>query len=107
MSLAVVGALVIGKWPEAAMVVFLFAIAEAIEALSLERARNAIKSLTALAPETAEVMIDGGGKTSRWRVCYSVVVFGFAQVRECLGCQRRVWSRSAGSGSNYRRKPTC
>ena len=62
MSLAVVGALVIGKWPEAAMVVFLFAIAEAIEALSLERARNAIKSLTALAPETAEVMIDGGWK---------------------------------------------
>ncbi len=62
MSLAVVGALVIGKWPEAAMVVFLFAIAEAIEALSLERARNAIKSLTALAPETAEVMIDGAWK---------------------------------------------
>ena len=62
MSLAVVGALVIGKWPEAAMVVFLFAIAEAIEALSLERARNAIKSLTALAPETAEVMTDGGWK---------------------------------------------
>ena len=55
MSLAVIGALIIGKWPEAAMVVFLFAVAEAIEALSLERARNAIKSLTALAPETAEV----------------------------------------------------
>ncbi|WP_458717740.1 heavy metal translocating P-type ATPase [Pseudomonas gregormendelii] len=62
MSLAVVGALIIGKWPEAAMVVFLFAVAEAIEALSLERARNAIKSLTALAPETAEVMTDGGWK---------------------------------------------
>ena len=55
MSLAVAGALVIGKWPEAAMVVFLFAIAEAIEALSLERARHAIKGLTALAPETATV----------------------------------------------------
>lgn len=55
MSLAVIGAVIIGKWPEAAMVVFLFAVAEAIEALSLERARNAIKSLTALAPETAEV----------------------------------------------------
>lgn len=62
MSLAVLGSVLIGKWPEAAMVVFLFAIAEAIEALSLERARNAIKSLTALAPETAEVMDEGGWK---------------------------------------------
>lgn len=55
MSLAVAGAVIIGKWPEAAMVIFLFAVAEAIEALSLERARNAIKALTALAPDTAEV----------------------------------------------------
>ena len=55
MSLAVIGALIIGKWPEAAMVIFLFAIAETIEAMSLVRARHAIKSLTALAPETAEV----------------------------------------------------
>lgn len=55
MSLAVAGAVVIGKWPEASMVVFLFALAETIEALSLERARNAIRSLTDLAPETAEV----------------------------------------------------
>ena len=58
MSLAVFGAMLIGQWPEAAMVVFLFAIAEAIEALSLERARNAIKSLTALAPDTAYVYTD-------------------------------------------------
>ncbi|MDL2355509.1 MAG: heavy metal translocating P-type ATPase [Pseudomonadota bacterium] len=56
MSLAVGGALAIGKWSEAAMVVFLFAVAETIEALSLERARHAIKSLSALAPATAEVM---------------------------------------------------
>ncbi|MDE2123787.1 MAG: heavy metal translocating P-type ATPase [Betaproteobacteria bacterium] len=55
MSIAVAGAVALGKWPEAAMVVFLFAVAEAIEALSLERARNAIKALTAIAPETAEV----------------------------------------------------
>ncbi len=60
MSLAVIGAVIIGKWPEAAMVVFLFAVAEAVEALSLERARHAIKSLTALAPETAEVKTDTG-----------------------------------------------
>jgi Zn2+/Cd2+-exporting ATPase len=63
MSLAVVGAVVIGKWPEAAMVVFLFALAEEIEALSLERARNAIRSLTALAPETAEVWVSGEWRT--------------------------------------------
>ena len=60
MSLAVIGAVIIGKWPEASMVVFLFAVAEAIEALSLERARNAIRSLTALAPETAEVQTPDG-----------------------------------------------
>jgi Cd2+/Zn2+-exporting ATPase len=60
MSLAVVGAVSIGKWPEAAMVVFLFAVAEAIEALSLERARRAIRSLTALAPDTAEVRVADG-----------------------------------------------
>jgi len=58
MSLAVIGAMILGQWPEAAMVVFLFAIAEAIEALSLERARNAIKSLTALAPDIAYVYSD-------------------------------------------------
>lgn len=55
MSLALIGAVAIGKWPEAAMVVFLFALAEEIEVLSLERARQAIRSLTALAPETAEL----------------------------------------------------
>ncbi len=55
MSLAAIGAVIIGKWPEAAMVVFLFAVAEAIEALSLERVRNAIKSLADMVPETAEV----------------------------------------------------
>lgn len=60
MSLAVGGAIAIGKWPEAAMVIFLFAVAETIEALSLERARHAIKSLTALAPETAEVHTGDG-----------------------------------------------
>ncbi|MBI5484321.1 MAG: heavy metal translocating P-type ATPase [Deltaproteobacteria bacterium] len=58
MSLATTGAIVIGKWPEAAMVIFLFAIAETIETLSLERVRNAIKSLAALAPEFAEVRVD-------------------------------------------------
>ena len=55
MSIAVTGAMLIGQWPEAAMVMFLFALAEVIEARSLDRARNAIRGLMALAPETATV----------------------------------------------------
>lgn len=60
MSVAVIGAAAIGQWPEAAVVVWLFGVAELIEALSLERARNAIRSLVALAPETAAVRADSG-----------------------------------------------
>ena len=55
MTVAVTGAFVIGQWPEAAMVMALYAIAELIEARSVDRARNAIKGLLDLAPDTAEV----------------------------------------------------
>jgi cation transport ATPase len=43
MSVAVTGAFAIGQWPEAAMVMALYAIAELIEARAVDRARNAIK----------------------------------------------------------------
>ncbi|MCA0177249.1 MAG: heavy metal translocating P-type ATPase [Proteobacteria bacterium] len=55
MSVAVSGAFVIGQWPEAAMVMALYSLAELIEARSVERARNAIASLLALSPPQAEV----------------------------------------------------
>lgn len=55
MTIAVIGAAAIGSWPEAAMVIFLFAVAELIESYSLERARNAVRALMTLAPETAAV----------------------------------------------------
>jgi Cd2+/Zn2+-exporting ATPase len=55
MSIAVTGAMLIGQWPEAAMVVVLFALAERIEAASLDRARNAIRGLMAMTPEEATV----------------------------------------------------
>lgn len=55
MAVAVTGAFLIGQWPEAAMVMALYAIAELIEGRALDRARNAIKSLLDLTPETAEV----------------------------------------------------
>jgi Cd2+/Zn2+-exporting ATPase len=61
MTVAVTGAFLIGQWPEAAMVMALYAIAELIEARSLDRARNAIKSLMALAPEQADVRQPDGG----------------------------------------------
>lgn len=56
MSIAVTGAILIGQWPEAAMVMFLFTVAELIEAKSLDRARNAIGGLMQMAPEQATVL---------------------------------------------------
>ena len=55
MSIAVTGAVLIGQWPEAAMVMFLFTVAELIEAKSLDRARNAISGLMQMAPDKATV----------------------------------------------------
>ena len=60
MTVAVTGAFLIGQWPEAAMVMALYSIAELIEAMAVDRARNAIKGLMALAPEEAD-MRDAGG----------------------------------------------
>ncbi|MDK2655590.1 heavy metal translocating P-type ATPase [Cupriavidus sp. LEh21] len=60
MSIAVTGALLLRQWPEAAMVMVLFALAERIEAASLDRARNAIRGLMAMAPEQATVRRDDG-----------------------------------------------
>jgi Cd2+/Zn2+-exporting ATPase len=60
MGVAVTGAFLIGQWPEAAMVMALYAIAELIEARSVDRARNAIKGLLALTPETAEIRQSDG-----------------------------------------------
>ena len=64
MSIAVTGALALGQWPEAAMVMVLFTIAELIEAKSLDRARHAIAGLVQLTPETASVQQADGS----WRV---------------------------------------
>ncbi|MDR0339198.1 MAG: cadmium-translocating P-type ATPase [Desulfovibrio sp.] len=60
MSVAVTGAAVIGQYPEAAMVMVLFNLSEAIEAKALDRARRAIKDLLALAPEKATALRPDG-----------------------------------------------
>jgi Zn2+/Cd2+-exporting ATPase len=65
MSVAVVGAFVIGQWPEAAMVMALYAIAELIEARAVDRARNAITGLLAMTPDEASVrQADGTWQTA-------------------------------------------
>ncbi|MCB1117815.1 MAG: heavy metal translocating P-type ATPase [Chlamydiia bacterium] len=56
MALAVVGAILIGQWAEAATVTFLFSVALFLEHWSMGRARNAISSLLELAPVMADVM---------------------------------------------------
>jgi Cd2+/Zn2+-exporting ATPase len=65
MAVAVTGAFLIGEWPEAATVMALYAIAEAIEARAVDRARGAIKNLLDLAPEQAEMR----GEDGTWRRC--------------------------------------
>ena len=65
MSIAVTGAILIGQWPEAAMVMFLFTVAELIEAKSLDRARNAISGLMQMTPEQATVLQADGSWVAR------------------------------------------
>ena len=59
MTIAVVGAIAIGQWSEAATVVFLFAIAQHLESRSMDRARNAIRALMDLTPPDAAVVRNG------------------------------------------------
>lgn len=56
MTIAVIGAMSIGQWFEAATVAFLFSLALLLETWSVGRARQAIRSLLELAPKTARVM---------------------------------------------------
>lgn len=52
-SVAVIGALIIGEFSEAGIVTWLFLLGEVIEDATLAKTRSAIKELTELAPQTA------------------------------------------------------
>lgn len=55
MAVAVTGGVLIGAWPEAAMVMVLFQISESIEQLSMAKARRSIRDLMNVTPEKALV----------------------------------------------------
>ncbi|MBL8130975.1 MAG: heavy metal translocating P-type ATPase [Anaerolineae bacterium] len=62
MTIAAVGAVLIGELAEAATVIFLFAVGEALEGYTIDKARQSIRALMALTPPTA-IRLRGGGET--------------------------------------------
>ncbi len=59
-SLAVLGAFIIGEFNEAAIVTWLFMLGDFLEEVTLKKTRSAISDLTKIAPTTALVMQDDG-----------------------------------------------
>ncbi|MBP9071860.1 MAG: heavy metal translocating P-type ATPase, partial [Caldilineaceae bacterium] len=64
MTIAAIGAVIIGAYTEAGLVMVLFAVGEALEGYTMQRSRHAIRSLMEVAPNTATVLrpcMDCGG----------------------------------------------
>ncbi len=59
MTIAAIGAAIIGEWGEAASAMFLFAVAQLLEGFAMHRARRAVAALMELAPREATVRREG------------------------------------------------
>lgn len=59
MTIAIIGAAIIGEWREGAVVVLLFAVSEALEAYSMNKARQSIRHLMDIAPSRAVIRRGG------------------------------------------------
>lgn len=59
MTIAAIGAVILGEVGEAAMLAFLFSISEGLEEYSLARTRRGLRALLALVPDEATVLRDG------------------------------------------------
>ncbi|MDX5962057.1 cation-translocating P-type ATPase [Rhodococcus opacus] len=63
MTIAAVGAVILGEVGEAAMLAFLFAISEGLEEYAVTRTRRGLRALLSLVPDTATVIRDGREQT--------------------------------------------
>ncbi len=63
MTFAIIGALIIKQYSEATTVVFLFALSELLESLSVQRARLAIQELFKVVPQVAFVVLENNSIT--------------------------------------------
>lgn len=55
MSIALVGAIVLGQWGEAASLAFLFSISEALEEWAVTRSRQGLRAVLAIVPDTTRL----------------------------------------------------
>lgn len=65
MTMSATGAVILGYVEEAAALAFLYSIAEALEDKAMDRARNGLRALLKLVPETATVLVEGKATTVR------------------------------------------
>jgi Cd2+/Zn2+-exporting ATPase len=53
------GAMILGMWQEAAILIFVYSLGDVLESYAVDKARGAIRSLIALMPKEALVRVDG------------------------------------------------